>query len=419
MNKHNIAILAAIHANIPAGLKGRDLAEAKRTNVVTNGGPAAVEAAADLVRKGIDTNWLCPMGKLIGIETMAKVADLLDNKADLAELQKFAPDQILAGLDIEQLAGILPAPVVEPTIEAPVAEVVVAAETKTAPAVEVKKFPCFNSGRKATADELRIPPLGVLKALLKKSLLSEQDLIENASLEPFTRWKAEEFSLANGLQTLRNAQARHEANQAIKAEFKAFAWDLPRGEVREFHGVPHIKCGQCNTVDATSQFHFPLIDQMVANNHLMVPDQDIDGKPVLKSDGRPVYVVKLDRQGQPICIVPDLSRALKKFACCIDCANRMLDPAAAMDYETAVKVVSAAKAESDAERAAYKAKWERTQKQNQARSNRTGGFSMDSRDDHAGRQELQNWNSAARRERGSRNERNRASNELADDFANN
>lgn len=403
MSQHHTAILNLLHVNLLVNTDGMTSQQAKDAKAtakldvnVQNGGKPAIDAAAKLVEQGVAAEYLCPEGKLIGLETMAKIADHLENGADVTALQQFSPSDILAGLSSEQLASLKPVEVVAET-EAPVAEVEVVADTVVteaeieAPKAEVvveakpEMFNCAGSGRKATAQQLRIAPLHVLKAKLGKDLLTEQDLVSNAYLPLFTQWKDERNSLANGLSTIRAGQAKHAEAEAQKASWASFCKSLKYGEVGEYNGTQFRKCSYYNTVFKACDARFPPLSFIKDNTK-----NGITPTP----DAAAARFTCGPRKQQEWEMTLDNSLSFEELASCINVAE---------------KEEAALRKSADMKRA-------REEKQRQG-SNR--GQQMSKADEQAGlaeyRQNQDAW-TGTRRERGSRGDQKRASSQLAEDM---
>lgn len=404
MSQHHTAILNLLHVNMAVDTDGmtsqqvKDAkATAKRAINAQNGGRPAIDAAAKLVEQGVAAEYLCPEGKLVGLETMAKIADHLENGIDVTLLQQFSPSQILAGLDEVQLASLKPAVEVVAETEALVAEVEVVADTVVAEAeteapkaeVEVEAKPemytCAGSGRKATTQQLRIAPLHVLKAKLGKDLLTEQDLVSNAYLPLFTQWKDERNSLANGLSTIRAGQAKHAEAEAQKANWASFCKSLKYGEVGEYNGTQFRKCSYYNTVFKACDARFPPLSFIKDNTK-----NGITPTP----DAAAARFTCGPRKQQEWEMTLDNSLSFEELASCINVAE---------------KEEAALRKSADMKRA-------REENQRQG-SNR--GQQMSKADELAGldeyRKNQDSW-TGARRERGSRGDQKRASSQLAEDM---
>ncbi|MCX6715353.1 MAG: hypothetical protein NTX72_06095 [Candidatus Uhrbacteria bacterium] len=400
MSQFYTNVVTILHANLVLdGLTKNQVIDAKRKNVVANGGKPAVDAAAKLVEAGITAEYLCPDGKLLGLDTMAKVADLIENGASVTALQQFSPSEILAGLNEVQLASLKPTVEVVAETEAPVAEVEVVADTVVAeaapeaPVVKVvvkaepeQMYTCAGSGRKATAQQLRIAPLHVLKAKLGQDLLTEQNLIDNAYLPLFTQWKDERNSLANGLSTIRAGQAKHAEAEAQKANWASFCKGLKYGEVGEYNGTLFRRCSYYNTVFKACDARFPALSVIKDNT----------------------------RNG----ITPTPDAAATRFTCGPRKQQEWgMTVDNSLSFEELVACIKVAEAEEAAQRKSAEMKRDRLAKQ-QVGSNR--GQQMSKADELAGLDEYRKNQDAwtgARRERGSRGDQSRrASEELIDDM---
>ncbi|OGL94551.1 hypothetical protein A3H12_04370 [Candidatus Uhrbacteria bacterium RIFCSPLOWO2_12_FULL_47_9] len=171
-----------IDPNTAKADKSEALRTAKRENLATIG-KEVLNSTVALVEKGVDIEWLCPDGKAPAVDTLDKVMSLVEGGANVAELQKFSPSDILAGLNNNQLASLMPAPVVE-IVEALVAEATeTVVETKPeAPKVEdkveakpVEEWTCVITGETRPVEKMLVLKLALLDTKLDRRT-TEADL---------------------------------------------------------------------------------------------------------------------------------------------------------------------------------------------------------------------------------------------------
>lgn len=407
MSQFQQTIVAMLHARLNLdGLSKADVTKAKRANIVENGDTAAVKAAAALHENGIDATWLCPDGKLVPVDVLAKVTDLVANGADVTALQQFSPSQILAGLSSEQLASLKPAPVVEEMVEAPVAEVVaeaVVVETAPeAPVAEVKVeapkptefYPCQSCGEKTPADKLFIPTFAQIRTsegMDPKALLTEAIVLKHARRAKFTRHTN---SLVQGLETIRNGAARHAELETQRSAWLSFCKELKHGEMKEYNGTQFRKCTFTGEVFKAELALYPGLDIIVQETKTTLPN------------------------GKVINVVPTFEVALRRFTC-----GPRKQKAEGLTSENGLTAAELKTAIADAlnqeqkQRDQAQAKREREERQRQG-GNRNQQMSR--ADELAGLAEYRSNQEAwtgARRERGSRGDQNRASSKLAQELA--
>lgn len=421
MSQFHSAILAILHAGLPQqGMTKKELTAAKRKIVEANGDKAAIDAAAKLVEAGIAAEYLCEPGKLVPVDTLAKVADLVEDGADVTKLQQFSPSQILVGLNEAQLASLKP---VEETVEteAPVVEVKPAPEAivaKAEPAKQVEMVKCSTSLKMFPITELVVPGDDLIRQKLglpQGTVLTAGQIKTEARHHAFVSKNQRhnffwlDASLAHNANDCERAGKKEEKAAQEEAELEAyfaFCRELQVGEIKPWHDKGRQRCVACKKVRLADEMRYPPLEVMEGNTFLYLKAVDADGKVVMK-DGKPVYEQKLDRNGNPINIIPKPEAAMKRFATCVQCQKSKSDISQNewLDKDTMTLVLDQAIADREAARAANKAKWERLN--SQRNGNRQGGFSMDSKDDPEGRAAFDAMRSQGRRDKRSRGDQNR------------
>lgn len=409
MSQHHLAITTLLHASLQLdGLNKTEVTRAKRANIVANGDKPAIEAAAALHEKGIDASWLCPDSKLIPVDTLAKVEDLVKDGADVTELQKFSPSEILAGLNEAQLASLKPAPMVEEAVEAPVVEtapeaVVVKAEAPVAKVETpkpVEKFECMSSGEPTPATQLFVPPYWKVVLLLGKpsgSFLTEEDLKKHARRVMFTEYRN---TLADALEVVRGESKKREkfdakvaADAAQKEAWLTFCKELKPGQSGEYLGKQFRKCSFTGEVHKAELSRYPGIGEMKAETAITIKDKKVH-------------------------VIPTLEAAIRRFTCGPRKQAQMgMTDENSMTLGQLETTIAQVLAEEKKERDLAQAKRERFERQQQG-GNRNQ--QMSKADEAAGerefRQNQDKWSGAKRDGRSEKGSRNDQARKDRDDF---